>query len=489
MLPWTAICAAILGCGILDICRRYLRRRKHSSPYPFPPGPPGIPLVGNVIGVNKDAPWQTYSEWAKTYGDLIYTQVLGNVIIVINSEKVAKDLLENRPGNYSHRPYLVPNVLFGLDFISGFLPYGDRWRRHRRFFHETFRADCVPRFVPMLQRRASHLLRRLLDKPELLSDHVFEYSAAAVMNSMYDYDPVSRKDETIVTAEKVLNTILEAFRPDTAALITIPGLINLPSWLPGMSFKRKAEASKLLVKRNVEVPFDYSLQKMSNGSSASSMVYDALRRAEVKGTSADSTLRQDLKEAAATGFLAATETSSSVIMTFFMMMLVVPEAQEKAQAQIDKVIGNERLPTLEDRALLPYVDAILRETLRFSPPAPLSVPHASLNDDVYNGYLIPKDATILANLWSMGHNESKFPNPHEFNPDRFINDDGTLKPVDIRNIVFGFGRRICVGRHFADVSLWSVMSKVLSVYKLSKPRDANGKEVRVEARFSNGLGV
>jgi cytochrome P450 len=89
----------------------------------------------------------------------------------------------------------------------------------------------------------------------------------------------------------------------------------------------------------------------------------------------------------------------------------------------------------------------------------------------------------------MGHNESKYPNPHAFNPGRFINDDGTLKPADIEHIVFGFGRRICVGRHFADTSLWSMMSKVLSVYKFLKPLDEHGKEIQVEAKFSSGLGV
>ncbi|KAF9235567.1 cytochrome P450 [Melanogaster broomeanus] len=471
---------------MLGIGRRYLRKQKHLSPYPLPPGPPGIPLIGNVTGMNQDAPWQTYSEWAKTYGDLIYTHVLGNVIIIINSEKVARDFLENRSENYSDRPYLVPSVLFGLDFILGFLPFGDRWRRHRRFLHQSFRADSVQRFVPLLQRKASHLLCRLLDKPDLLSDHVFEYSAAAIMNSVYDYNPVSRKDEMIDTAEQVLGAMVDAFRPDIGAVISIPGLIHLPSWLPGMSFKRRATLSKRLVKRNMEVPFNYSLQKMNNGSTTPSMVYDALRRAEDKGTSEDSRWMQDLKEAASTAFLGHGNQTNSVIMTFFLMMLVVPEAQEKAQAQIDEVIGKDRLPTLEDRASLPYIDAIFRETLRFSPPAPLSVPHASSNDDVYNGYLIPKE---VISVRSMARNESKFPNPLAFNPDRFINDDGTLNPLDIQNFAFGFGRRVCVGRHFADAAVWSVIAKVLSVFKLLKPLDENGKEVQVEARFSNGLGV
>ncbi|KAF9235572.1 cytochrome P450 [Melanogaster broomeanus] len=488
MSSWTTVCALLFGCvAVLNIGRRCLRKQKLAPPYPLPPGPPGLPFVGNVIGINASAPWLTYAEWAKTYGDLIYTRLLGKDIIIINSEKVAKDLLEGRSKNYADRPYIFANELFGMDFASVVLPYGDKWRLHSRFLHQTFRPDSALRFVPMQQRKASQLLRRLLDKPDLLSEHVFEYSAALIMNSVYDYDPVSRKDEMIVVVEKVLSALGDNLRPDAAIIIgAFPRLVCLPSWLPGMSFKRKAVLAKQWIKQSVEVPFEYSVQKMNNGSSAPSMVYDVLRQAEEKGTTTDSSWIQALKDAAATG---ASETTNGVIMTFFLMMILAPEAQEKAQAQIDAVIGRDRLPTIEDRASLPYVDAILRETLRFHPVAPLSVPHGVVNDDVYEGFYIPKGAVVLTNLWSMAHDESKYPNSHEFIPERFLNGDGTLKPANVENLAFGFGRRICVGRHFADVSLWSAMAQVLSVFKLSKPHDENGTEVPVEAKFSSGLGV
>jgi cytochrome P450 len=84
----------------------------------------------------------------------------------------------------------------------------------------------------------------------------------------------------------------------------------------------------------------------------------------------------------------------------------------------------------------------------------------------------------------MAHDESRYPNPHAFMPERFLNDDGSLKPSDIEHIAFGFGRRICVGRHFADTSIWSVMAKVLAVFKFLPPLDENGVEIPVEPRFT-----
>jgi cytochrome P450 len=89
----------------------------------------------------------------------------------------------------------------------------------------------------------------------------------------------------------------------------------------------------------------------------------------------------------------------------------------------------------------------------------------------------------------MAHDESKYPNPHAFMPERFINDDGSLKPNDTEHLAFGFGRRMCAGKHFADMAVWSIMVKVLAVFKILRPLDENGIEIPVEAKFSSGLAM
>jgi len=368
------------------------------------------------------------------------------------------------------------------------MPYGDRWRSHRRFFHQTFRLDAVHRFLPYQHRRACHLLRQLFDTPEQLNDHIFEYTAAVIMNSTYDYDPAHRKDELVDIVANVLNIIVPLLRPDVAVTVgAFPWLLHLPSWFPGMSFKREIAVAREFSKQYLDRPFEYALQKGSSDSL--SMVHDALREMEEKGISPEKSWMDRLKEASGTVFLAASETSNSVLMTFFLMMVVNQGAQEKAQAEIDAVVGKDRLPTIDDRPLLPYLDAIFREILRYSPVAPLSIPHATVDDDMYNGFHIPKGAIILANLWAMGHDESRYPDPHAFKPERFLNDDGSLKPNDIEHIAYGFGRRICVGRHLADTSVWSVIAKVLAVFKILRPLDENGVEIPVEPRFSSGIAI
>ncbi|KAF8439067.1 cytochrome P450 [Boletus edulis BED1] len=489
---WTvAISFLTLACVVvLDIARRHVKSAIHHSSYPLPPGPRGLPFIGKVIGVNTHAPWLMYAEWAKQYGDLIYTRILGRDIIIINSEAVAKDLLDNRSRNYSDRPFLATKSLCGRDFSTIFMEYGDKWRLHRRFFHQTFRSEAVHRFVPLQHRKACQLLRGLLDSPHRFSEHIFEYTTSIILNGVYDHDTKTQTDELVDIVAKTLKIISFALRPDISILVgAFPALLKLPSWFPGMSFKRDMAIAKELSKQYIEKPFQYSLQKLSAGSSAPCMVFDALRNVEEKGTSSDAGWMKDLSETAATGLIAASDTSNSVITLFLLMMVVNPKAQKTAQAQIDSVVGGNRMPMIKDRSSLPYVDAILRETLRYSPVVPLSIPHAVVDDDIYGGFRIPKGAIVTSNLWSMAHNESKYPKPHEFVPERFLNDDGTLKPDDTENIAYGFGRRICAGRHFADTSLWSVIAKILAVFTIEHAKDENGVEIPVEPKFSSGVAI
>jgi len=107
-------------------------------------------------------------------------------------------------------------------------------------------------------------------------------------------------------------------------------------------------------------------------------------------------------------------------MHFFLAMLVYPDVQKKAQEELDRIVGCDRLPEYEDRASLPYIEALYREVLRWRPVAPLGIPHAITADDIYKGYFIPKGTMVLGNVWAMTHNEAIYPDPDKFKPERFF---------------------------------------------------------------------
>ncbi|KAF9223624.1 cytochrome P450 [Gyrodon lividus] len=482
---WPQFCVAAVLCAVaFDV--RYLWPRRKRSTLPLPPGPPPLPIVGNVRGINTAAPWLTYTDWGNLYGDLVYSSFFSQEIILINSEKVARALLDQRSNIYSDRPALPTNLLFGLDFNTVFMHYGDRWRLQRRLCHQAFRSDAAPKYRPMQQRKSHQLLLNLLEDPDRSFEHLHTYSSSIIMSAVYGYETEPKNDGMVDIVGKALKLAVKELRPEVAAVFSVfPSLLWLPWWVPGMGIQKKAAQSREWARDWVEAPFEYVMEKMREGTAGPSMVFDALHR--MKDNGPDQQL-QAIKETSATAFGAASETTASMLQAFLLAMVLFPEVQKKAQSAIDSVVGTSRLPTWADRTSLKYIDAVLRETLRWHPILPLSTPHATSDSDVYEGYYIPKGSTVMPNVWAMAHNEEKYPKPFDFIPERFLDTDGNLND-DTVGFAFGFGRRICVGRYVADASLWYAISGMLALFNFSKAKDSNGKAIDFEPQWSSGIAI
>lgn len=129
-------------------------------------------------------------------------------------------------------------------------------------------------------------------------------------------------------------------------------------------------------------------------------------------------------------------------------MAIYPEVQKKAQKSLDDLLGGNRLPEFSDMSQLPYLSALVNEVLRWHPVTPFAVYHLSTQDDVYEGYHIPKGSIMIPNSWAILQDENIFgPKTDRFIPERFMKPDGTVN-TDISNIdlAFGFGRRACPGK-------------------------------------------
>ena len=128
--------------------------------------------------------------------------------------------------------------------------------------------------------------------------------------------------------------------------------------------------------------------------------------------------------------------------TFFLAMVLNPDAMKKAQGELDRVVGKERLPDFSDKDKLPYIDALVKELLRWNPPVPTGFPGRATQDDVYRGYFIPAGTIVMGNIWAIFRDPNVYPDPEVFNPDRFLK-DGKPNPLvpNPGDRVFGFGRR------------------------------------------------
>ncbi|KAF8227089.1 cytochrome P450 [Tricholoma matsutake] len=176
------------------------------------------------------------------------------------------------------------------------------------------------------------------------------------------------------------------------------------------------------------------------------------------------------------------EMTSSTLQIFLLALFLYPEFQKRAQEEMDLVVGDECLPELSDHPLLPLLESLIQESQRWCPTVPLGVPHYSMEDDVYEGMFIPKKLIIIANARGMALDKNIYADPFTFDPTCFLPQPlgrGELYPSSN----FGFGRRVCPGRHFAEESVWLAVAMMLATLTVSKAIGDDGKEIEPSGSF------
>ncbi|KAG1880428.1 cytochrome P450 [Suillus tomentosus] len=461
--------------------------RRRVYPLPLPPGPRPLPILGNVLQLDTKRPWLTYTAWGKTYGKIIHSRVLGIDLIVINSETIARELLDKRSANYSSRPATPTNELSGLGFNTAFLPYGETLRQHRKIFHQVLRAEVSLSYHELYSRHANELVITLLGATsDSLKQRIQAYTASLIMTVTYGH--LACGHEFLTRVQEINDIGTQILSPEKVAMFTtFPFLAKLPFWCFGGAFSQMGRCRELC-QQLLNEPFNEVKAQMANGTASHSLVADFLSQAH------DDADEDTMKSVALMGSIVQVLTfdvpqTTAALQTFCLAMVLYPDVQARARAEIDQAVGHDKMPCLDDRASLPYLDAVLREVLRWYPIGPLGVPHATSNDDVYDGHFIPKGAIVMVNQWALSRDEDIFPDASRFDPSRHLTVDGKLKDTFVNHFAFGHGRRICPGRWFAENSMWTAVAAILAVLRIDHAKDSNGDKIEVKLEFTTGLAI
>ncbi|KIK55702.1 hypothetical protein GYMLUDRAFT_230770 [Collybiopsis luxurians FD-317 M1] len=454
----------------------YLHRTKNS--HPLPPGPKRLPLVGNLLKLPyKGQVWLEYSEMCQKYGsDIIYFSGFGNSILIVNSTKVVSDLFERRSSIYSSRPQAVMlGELMGFGDSLPFRAYDEGWKIQRKLINKALQPNDVSRFHSKLLF-STHDLLRVLAKSNDITKDLHSWTAVFMMDVVYGFH-AEETGSYVTNAMQVLDSVSIASIPGAFYVDQFPFLKYVPEWFPGANFKRTAREWNGLHLKMIEDPFSVAKERIMSGTATPSLVSAALYNMDLTQDPAEQEER--IKAVSAMALLASSDTTVHSLETIILALLMNPDVQKKAQSELDKVLGPGDLPSFNDEQFLPYITAIIWEAMRFQPVAPIGVPHVLTKDDIYNGYLLPKGSFILANVWSICHNEAEFPDPMRFDPMRYLNADGKINS-DVRDsssALFGFGRRVCPGRHIAIASLWIAVASILACYTIEPELDKKGKPI------------
>ncbi|KAJ7625699.1 cytochrome P450 [Roridomyces roridus] len=479
----------LLAAGILVAALLSSRRR---SRLPLPPGPRKLPIVGNLFNVPSTFPWEAYARLSKEYNsDIIHLDLVGKSIVILNSFEATTALFEKRSAIYSDRQVYhtsrilvivsdfncrdslpMVNDLMGWSFTIGTMKYGDDWRIHRRLANRALSFKTSRKYEPHEQLATRKLLKRMVSDPDAFFAHFRQMAGELTMAFTYGIDVLPSKDPYVTLAQDAVHTWAAALVPGLYLVDTFPILKHVPSWFPGAGFKRKAREWRKLSWNMAELPFAETKRQMQldqeSGIAPSSFTADALN-ASKDATEPVFYQERHVRSTAATMYVGGADTTVSALGTFVLAMLSNPEAQSKAQAEIDSVIGGDALPTFEDRDSLPYVSALINEVLRWNNVTPMAVPRLLTVEDEYKGYRIPAGSVVIGNAWGLLHDETVYPNPHAFKPERFLLPDGRLDPsVRDPGVAFGFGRRLCPGRHMATSSIWITVTSMLATLNIKK---------------------
>ncbi|RPD54282.1 cytochrome P450 [Lentinus tigrinus ALCF2SS1-7] len=466
------------GLSILVFAIVWSSRRRH---LPFPPGPRRRFLIGNIPDIPREFEHLHFDAMSKKYGDVVYLDAFGMPLILLGTQHAATDLLERRSAKYSDRKFsLTSSSRTGFSWFFAVNPYGLKWRKARRAFSETMNANAVAQYRSVGERGIRRYLLRLLEDPEKYRSNALYMFNATIIAVAYGLDvhASSENDKYVQIAEQTMRSFNIAFTLGDYHVEQFPFLRHLPSWFPLASFKRKLPEWSADARRLRDEPWDAAMKALNEGSAAPSMASILTGDAN---TEEEITIA---KGACASAYAAGADTMFATFTMFLAAMVLFPETQRLAQAELDSVVGADRLPTIHDKAQLPYLSALLVEVFRWQPVVPTGVPHLAMEEDEYKGYRIPAGAVIITNPWAYSRDPNVYPDPNEFKPERYLKDGRfDLGERDPSAFVFGYGRRVCPGRYFAEELLFTTIASILHCFDISGPHDKDGSQVKFELKF------
>lgn len=456
----------------------------------MPPGPTPLPFIGNKLQLPRSSPWIQFQEWSRKYGP-IYTIFIGRQpTVIISDPTVASELLEARSSKYSSRPRMVAMGELLWDNASILVqPYGKEWSVRRKLLHLAMTPRALRLYKPVQEAEASRLACGLLGRPGDYVGLIETFTSSVVFCVAYGHRIDSLNAKVIRQRFEFMHYSSSLNVPGKYLVESIPALKHVPDllapWKADIKAHGRREAAANLALTDI-VRSDIAKAEADGGSREK--LPDSLCKMllEMRETENIPLSDRDFSFVPASLFGAGSDTTASTMCSAFLALVTHPETLAAAHKELDDIVGRERTPTFEDEARLPYIRAFCKEVLRWRPVAVLGgTPHASTEDDYYEGYYIPAGTTVLGNSWAINLNEEYYPNPHHFDPRRFLDENVAARNkhsplpggVDVElggkghpnkngHSSFGWGRRICPGANLATNSLYVALAKLLWAYDI-----------------------
>ncbi|KAL5824202.1 hypothetical protein ACOSQ3_020265 [Xanthoceras sorbifolium] len=484
--PWFSYLVAWLATLSLILLSRRLRRRKLN----LPPGPKFWPIIGNLNLIGP-LPHRSIRALSQKYGPIMQLKFGSFPVVVGSSAEIAKSILKTNDVTFASRPktYAGKYTTYNYSNIT-WSPYGPYWRQARRMcLMELFSPKRLKSYEYIRVEETQLLLKTLYKssssgKPVLLKVYLSDVSlnviSRMVLGKKYTDDD---RDDQVVFAQEFKEMLDELF--------LLNGVFDIGDSIPWLGFldlqghiKRMKVVAKKFDRFLEHILIEHNERRTSGVENyqTKDMVDVLLELAD------DPTLDVKLERHGVKAFTqdllaAGTESSATTLEWAISEVLKNPKIFHEATEELDRVIGKERWVEEKDMDNLPYINAIVKETMRLHPVAPMLVPRIAREDCEIAGYDIPKNTRVIVNAWAIATDPNLWENPNEFSPERFIEKSIDVKGRHFELIPFGAGRRMCPGYSLGLKVIQSNLANLLHGFAWKLPENMRVEDLNMEEIF------
>lgn len=457
------------GLTIILVVLFSLRRKNDSSKkLTHPPGPSGIPVLGNLLTVafSKLPQHELINEWSKKYGDVFWFKIFGTGVVIINDKEVMQKTFQNTDV-CDRAPFFASDYVLGRENNGIAFANGGSWKEQRKFFVSIFRKVDIG--VSRLEDIVSGQVKNIVAQVKNLKGEKFD---PAIMVNMSIANIITRiiTGVTYDWEDKAFQDIVAC----SGKLFDISGPAGLFSLNP--VFARLPLPVNFEIRRLCRTIMDFiqvSIDEHRKNFHPNAPVKDFIGSYLKEMASADANNLKSFDDtnmivSCFDALLGGWETVASTLRWTIYLLSKHPKAQERMRQEIHDLVGDERFPTIADRQYLPLVEATIAECMRFIPAVPIHLPHVTSQDCNIGGFDVPKGSAVAANLLHFAKSPMFWEDPEVFRPERFLDDAGNfmrgLEPVP-----FGYGKRQCPGELLARMEMFIFTTFLVQNFQLKLP--------------------
>ncbi|KAF3442185.1 hypothetical protein FNV43_RR16101 [Rhamnella rubrinervis] len=452
----------------------------HRLRFKLPPGPRPWPIVGNLYDI-KPVRFRCFADWAQAYGPIISVWFGSTLNVIVSNTELAKEVLKERDQQLADRHRSRSAAKFsrdGQDLI--WADYGPHYVKVRKVCTlELFSPKRLEALRPIREDEVTAMVESIFNdctssENKGKSLMVKKYLGAVAFNNITRLAFGKR----FVNAEGIMDEQGVEFKAIVANGLKLGASLSMAEHIPWLRWMYPLEEDAFAKHgarrdRLTRAIMEEHTQARNKSGGAKQHFVDALLTLQDK---------YDLSEDTIIGLLwdmitAGMDTTAISVEWAMAELIKNPRVQLKAQEELDRVIGLERVMTESDFSNLPYLQCVAKEALRLHPPTPLMLPHRANSSVKVGGYDVPKGSNVHVNVWAVARDPSVWKNPNDFRPERFLEEDVDMKGHDFRLLPFGAGRRVCPGAQLGINLATSMLGHLLHHFCWSPPEGVKPDEI------------